>query len=297
MLIDKFITYLLKERHYSPKTAEAYRRDIRSFETFLKDVYGKSLTEAQVKDVRRWVVYLSSQGLEPRSVNRKLTALRSFYKFLMKTGDVSHNPASTVPGLKMRKKQRVPLSEKEVNLLLDTIPFDNTFDGWRDYAVLKTFYDTGMRRAELIDLTDKSIDWQNKIIKIIGKGNKERWVPMLPDLENTLLQYKKLRDKRFPGLLDDTPFFLTGKGKKLYEMFVYRLINRYISIVSSKEKRSPHMLRHSFATHMLNRGADLNTIKELLGHTGLAATQHYLHAGLSELKRVYNAAHPRSRKK
>jgi len=297
MLIDKFITYLLKERHYSPKTAEAYRRDIRSFETFLKDVYEKSLPEAQVKDVRRWVVYLSSQGLEPRSVNRKLTALRSFYKFLMKTGDVSHNPASTVPGLKMRKKQRVPLSEKEVNLLLDTIPFDNTFDGWRDYAVLKTFYDTGMRRAELIDLTDKSIDWQNKIIKIIGKGNKERWVPMLPDLENTLLQYKKLRDKRFPGLPDDTPFFLTGKGKKLYEMFVYRLINRYISIVSSKEKRSPHMLRHSFATHMLNRGADLNTIKELLGHTGLAATQHYLHAGLSELKRVYNAAHPRSRKK
>jgi len=297
MLIDKFLTYLTKERNYSRRTVEAYGRDIRSFEQFLQDIYGKSLTDADVKAVRRWVVYLSSTGLDPRSVNRKLTALRSFYKFLLKTGDVASNPAAGVPGLKIRKKQRVPLSEKEVQRLLDEIEFPDNFSGWRDKAVLQTFYDTGMRRAELIDMTERSIDWDNHLLRIKGKGNKERLIPMLPELEETLKTYLHWRRKTFPGLQETDPFFVTDKGKKLYEMFVHRLIERYLSLVSSKEKRSPHMLRHSFATHMLNRGADLNTIKELLGHAGLAATQHYLHAGIQELKRVYQAAHPRARKK
>ncbi len=297
MLIDRFITYLRKERHYSEKTVEAYRTDLTAFETFLREIYGKTPVEAGTKDVRRWMVYLSSQGLEPRSVNRKLTALRGFYKFLLKTQTVTKNPTTGVPGLKVRKKQAVPLSESEMKRLLDEVKFDNDFKGWRDYAVIKTFYDTGMRRAELISLTENSFDWHNAVIRVTGKGNKERLIPMLADLKTTLLTYRRYKKEQWPGLSADDPFFVTNSGKKLYEMFVHRLINRYLSIISNKEKRSPHMLRHSFATHILNRGADLNTIKELLGHSGLAATQHYLHSGLDELKKIYHKAHPRSRKK
>jgi len=297
MLIDKFTTYLRKERHYSPKTAEAYGADIRAFAEFLKTIYEKDLPQASVKDIRRWVVYLSSRNLDPRSVNRKLTALRSFYKFLMKTGDVDSNPAAGVPGLKVRRRKRIPLSETEIERLLDETEFKDSFSGWRDKAVLHTFYDTGMRRAELMGLRLDSFDWANNLIRIRGKGNKERLVPLLPDLKETLGHYLRWREKTFPNSADDAPFFLTDKGKPLYEMFVHRLIHKYVSMVSNKEKRSPHILRHSFAAHMLNRGADLNTIKELLGHAGLAATQHYLHSGLQELKRVYKAAHPHARKK
>ncbi len=297
MLIDKFCTYLHKERNYSEKTIDAYRVDIQSFESFLKEIYGKTLKNAGSKDIRRWIVYLSSQGLEPRSVNRKLTALRSFYKFLLKTETIKSNPTTGIPGLKVRKKQSVPLSETEMKRLLDDFLFENNFEGWRDYAVIKTFYDTGMRRAELISLTEKSFDWDNGVIRILGKGHKERLVPMLPDLMETLLTYRRFKEEKWPGLAKESPFFLTNSGKKIYEMFVHRLINRYLSAVSSKEKKSPHMLRHSFATHILNRGADLNTIKELLGHSGLAATQHYLHSGLGELKKIYRESHPRSRKK
>ncbi len=297
MLVEKFIEYLIKERNYSPKTVEAYRTDLEGFFFFIREVYGKDLPNVNSKDIRRWIVWLSSQGLESRSVNRKLTALRSFYKFLIKTETVSFNPTTGIPGLKIRKKKHVPLSEYEMNLLLDQFEFENTFKGWRDYAVIKTFYDTGIRRAELINLTGHSVDYQNAVLRVTGKGNKERLVPMLPELMETLKKYEQFKKEKFPHTTPDDPFFLTDSGKKLYEMFVYRLINRYISIISSKEKKSPHMLRHSFATHMLNRGADLNTIKELLGHSGLAATQHYLHAGLSELKKVYKTAHPRAKKK
>jgi integrase/recombinase XerC len=297
MAIEKFLIYLSRERNYSSKTVEAYGRDLRSFETFLREVYGKSLVQAGTKEIRRWVVYLSSDGLEPRSVNRKLTALRGYYKFLFKAGIISHNPAAGVPGLKVRKKHSVPLSETEMRRLLDQMEFPAGFKGLRDYAVIKTFYDTGIRRAELIGLSGRDVDLANALLKVKGKGNKERRVPVLPDLAETLKEYDRLRKQKWPGLTDDDPFFLTDSGKKLYEVFVYRLINRYISLISNKEKRSPHMLRHSFATHILNRGADLNTIKELLGHSGLAATQHYLHTGLNELKKIYRYAHPRSKKK
>ncbi|NPA42871.1 MAG: tyrosine-type recombinase/integrase [Chlorobi bacterium] len=296
MAVDRFIEYLLKERHYSPLTADAYRRDLESFTRFLRHARGKSPLEAGPKDIRRWVVYLSSEGLDPRSVNRKLTAVRSFYKFLIKTGVLSSNPAAGIPGLKTAKKQRVPLSEKETRLLLDTLPYDRSFSGLRDLAVLKTLYDTGMRRAELIDLTDDAVDWDNMRLRIRGKGNKERLIPLLPDLADTLRAYKEARDKQWPRP-SHPAFFLTDKGRKMYPVFVHRLVSRHLGAVSAKEKRSPHLLRHSFATHLLNRGADLHTIKELLGHAGLAATQHYLHAGLAELKRVYASAHPRAKKK
>jgi len=260
-------------------------------------LHAKGLTGASTKDIRRWLVWLQSQGMRPRTVNRKLTALRSFYKFLFKAGLINTNPASPLKGVKIPKTRQVPLSETEMRRLLEDYPFTDDFKGWRDKAILSTFYDTGMRRAELIGLRNGDIDWEAGVIRVRGKGNKERRIPLLPDLARTLRSYKAFREAAFGATASDAPFFLTDSGRKLYEMFVYRLINRYISIVSNKEKRSPHMIRHSFATHILNRGADLHTIKELLGHSSLAATQHYLHSGLAELKKIYRDAHPRSRKK
>ncbi|NPA45579.1 MAG: tyrosine-type recombinase/integrase [Chlorobi bacterium] len=297
MYIDRFLTYLAKERKYSPKTVESYANDLKEFETFLAEVRRKKIAEAETKDIRRWLVWLQSQGRKPRTVNRKLTALRSFYKFLFKTGNIAANPASPLKGIKVPKTRSVPLSEKEMNFLLEDFPFPDDFSGWRDRAVIQTFYDTGMRRAELIGLRNRDVDRSAGLIRVTGKGNKERRIPLLADLDRTLRQYEAFRDAKFGPQPADAPLFLTDSGRKLYEMFVYRLINRYISMVSNKEKRSPHMIRHSFATHILNRGADLNTIKELLGHGSLAATQHYLHSGLAELQKVYRNAHPRSRKK
>jgi len=235
--------------------------------------------------------------MQPRTVNRKLTALRSFYKFLFKTGLITRNPATVLKGVKVPKTRSVPLSEKEMQLLLEEVPFTDDFSGWRDKAVIQTFYETGIRRAELIALRNDDVDFAQKVLRIKGKGGKERQVPMLEDLAAVLHQYRRLRDETFGISGPGAAFFVTDSGRKLYEMFVHRLINRYISLVSNKEKRSPHMIRHSFATHILNRGGDLNTIKELLGHSSLAATQHYLHSELAELKKIYRQAHPRSRKK
>ena len=295
-MITHFLEYLRKEKNYSEKTVEAYANDLQGFESFLKEVYAKNLEKAETKDIRRWMVYLSSRGYAPGSVNRKLTSLRSFYKFLLRTGVVKSNPATVLRGMKKPKKKTVPLSEQEMKRLLDEFEYPEGFKGLRDYAVIKTFYDTGIRRAELIGLRNADVDWSQAVLKVKGKGNKERHVPLLPDLLETLKDYKSVKEEKFGPASPGDPFFLTDSGKKLYNMFVYRLINRYISVVSMKEKRSPHMLRHSFASHLLGKGADLNAIKELLGHAGLAATQHYLHSDLNALKKVYKAAHPRSRR-
>ncbi len=296
-MTEKFLEYLEKEKNYSPKTIEAYARDLRSFEDFLMEIYRKPIEKAQTKDIRRWMVYLSSHGYQPRSINRKLTALRSFYKFLRKVEAVKNNPAGLLKGMKIPRTTSVPLSEKEMERLLDRRIFKADFKGLRNYAILKTFYDTGIRREELIGLRNRDVDWAQKILRVHGKGNKERHIPILPDLEKTLLEYREKRMEKFGPSHPEDPFFVTDSGKKLYNMFVYRLINRYISSVSLKEKKSPHMLRHSFATHLLNKGADLHSIKELLGHGSLAATQHYLHNDLNKLKKIYKSAHPRSGKK
>ncbi len=297
MAIDKFLDYLHRERHYSDKTLRSYATDLEAFDRFVHEVYGIGIDAADTKLIRRWLVWLQSQGMQARTVNRKLTALRSYYKFQFKSGLRSDNPASSLKGVKIPKTRSVPLSEAEMRVLLDEFPFSDDFKGLRDKAVIQTFYETGMRRAELIGLTCADVDLSSRQIRIHGKGGKERLVPMLPDLAEILERYKAERDMEFGPFSPGMPFFVTDKGKKLYDMFVYRLINRYISIVSRKEKRSPHMIRHSFATHILNRGADLHTIKQLLGHSSLAATQHYLHSGLAELKKVYRNAHPRSKKR
>ena len=297
MSVEKFLEYLRRERHYSDKTIGSYETDLTGFDRFATEIYGRSIDDADTKLIRRWLVWMQSKGMKPRTVNRKLTALRSYYKFGFKSGLRSDNPASPLKGVKIPKTRSVPLSETEMRLLLDEFPFTDDFKGFRDRAIIQTFYETGMRRAELIGLTDRDVDIAGRQIRILGKGGKERIVPMLRDLSKILEQYKQMRESEFGTGSGNSPFFVTDRGKKLYDMFVYRLINRYISIVSSKEKRSPHMIRHSFATHILNHGADLNTIKQLLGHSSLAATQHYLHSGLAELKKVYRNAHPRSKKK
>ncbi len=296
MSIQAFLDYLKIEKNYSDKTVEAYGRDLNDFALYIQNVYEKPVTEVTPREIRRWIMYLNSEGLKARSVNRKLTALRSFYKFLFKTGQIKSNPANGIKGMKVPKHHQIPYSTEEMRLLLDQFEFKPGFSGIRDKAVLQTFYDTGIRRAELIALSVADVNLRQGRIKVRGKGNKERIVPLLPELQETLREYLRIREEKFGQPVPSDPFFLTDSGKKLYEMLVYRLINHYISIVSNKEKKSPHMLRHSFATHMLNNGADLNTIKELLGHAGLAATQHYLHTGLEELKNIYKQAHPRSKK-
>ena len=297
MAIEKFLEYLRRERHYSDKTIRSYAADLKGFNHYLSEVYGTDIDSAKTKLIRRWLVWLQSQGMKPRTINRKLTALRSYYKFQLKTEQRLDNPAASLSGLKVPKMRPVPLSEAEMRMLLDKYPFPEGFKGLRDRAIIQTFYETGIRRAELIGLVNADMDFRRGQIRVRGKGGKERLVPILPDLSVLLERYKAKRDEEFGPFMPEMPFFVTDKGKKLYDMFVYRLINRYISIVSNKEKRSPHMIRHSFATHLLDRGADLHTIKQLLGHGSLASTQHYLHSGLAKLKSVYRNAHPRSKKK
>ena len=227
-------------------------------------------------------------------MNRKISSLKSFYKYLQKIKIIQNNPLSSHKALKTSKKIQVPFSIKEVNEVLSNIETEDSFESTRNKLIVALFYSTGMRRTELIQLKMNSINFSEKQLKVIGKRNKERLLPLLPSVLKSMHNYIKQRD-----LIDTSEdyLFLTSKGNKLYETLVYRIINNYFSNVSSKLKKSPHILRHSFASHMLNEGADLNSVKELLGHSSLASTQVYTHNSLEQLKKVYKQAHPRSTKK
>jgi len=230
-----------------------------------------------------------------RSINRKISALNSFYKFLLKIEEVNLNPLSKHKALKTSKKVQIPFSEKEIATVLDQINHDQDFEGLRNKLIIELFYSTGIRRIELINIKLKDVDLINKTVKILGKRNKERIIPLLPMIVNSVNSYKLERNK-LEIITDNEYLFLTKKGVKIYETLVYRIINDYFSKASSKVKKSPHILRHSFATHLLNEGAELNAVKELLGHSSLAATQVYTHNSIAELKKVYAKAHPRSKK-
>ena len=293
--IKPFLEYLLLEKGYSKHTITAYKTDLIAFNDFCEVVYDlDSLVSINYVQVRSWVVSLVDADISNNTVNRKVSSLKSFYKFLQKTGEIETNPLAKHKALKVPKKVQVPFTSKEINQVILNINKNKDFDSIRNKLLVELLYSTGMRRGELINIKERDIDKANCTIKVLGKRNKERFVPILSSVLDTLNEYLRLRNE---NQFDSEFLLITSKGNKIYETLVYRIINSYFSQVSSKVKKSPHILRHSFATHLLNEGADLNSVKELLGHSSLASTQVYTHNSLDAIKKVYNQAHPRSKKK
>ncbi len=295
MSLKSFTEYLLLEKNYSKLTVSAYEKDITSFNEFIDIEYDNlDLNDVDYGQIRSWIVALVESEISNRSINRKISALNSYYKFLMKLDAIEVNPLAKHKVLKTSKKIQIPFSESEVAIVLDELKYSDDFEGIRDRLIIELFYTTGIRRIELINLKLNALDIENKTLKVLGKRNKERFVPLLDSVIKTIKGY--LSERFLLSIQDETALFLTAKGAKVYETLVYRIINAYFSKASSKVKKSPHILRHSFATHLLNQGADLNAVKELLGHSSLAATQIYTHNSILELKKVYSNSHPRSKK-
>ena len=288
--------YLVKEKNYSALTVKAYLNDINSFQNFLTIHHdGALLEDVHYSLIRSWVVFLVENNIANKSINRKISSLKSFYKFLLKIKQIKTTPLLKHKSLKTPKKVQIPFSEKEMIDVLEQNTFTLDFEGIRNRLIIELFYATGIRRAELINLRISNIDLVNVTFKVIGKRNKERIIPLLNCTVEILKQYLSVR-KELEIIVFNDVLILSKKGNKVSESFVYRLINDYFSTVSLKVKKSPHVLRHSFATHLLNNGADLNSVKELLGHASLSSTQIYTHSSLAELKKVYQEAHPRNQK-
>ena len=291
-----FRDYLQLEKNYSPHTVNGYLNDLGFFENFVLETFEQeNLLEVNYSQIRSWIVSLVDAELSNTSVNRKIASLKSFYKFLLKTKQIELNPLLKHKALKTPKKIQIPFSEKELDQVLHHIQYPDGFEGVRDKLIIDLFYTTGIRRTELIHLKTSNINTSSATLKVLGKRNKERILPVLPIISQQIKAYLSERTG-IEKVANSDYFFLTNKGDKLNDSFVYRLINNYFSNVSEKVKKSPHILRHTFATHLLNNGADINSVKELLGHSSLASTQVYTHSSLSELKKVYSHAHPRSQK-
>ena len=295
MHIQEFKNYLSSEKGYSAHTIRAYLKDVNSFLSFFHEELGaEEISEAGHHVIRSWIINLDEKGMEERSINRKISALRTYFRFLRKMEVIPNDPLLKVAALKTPKRIIRDVRENELETLFDSELFEDSFEGWRDRCILETFYQTGIRRAELIALRPEDIDYENRLIKVIGKGNKERLIPITEAYLENIGFYMEKREGVTRS--NECHLFLTGKGQKLYPKLVYNVVNKYLSMVSGVERKSPHVLRHSFATHMLNKGADLNIIKELLGHSNLSATQVYTHASIEKLKSVYNQTHPRGHK-
>jgi integrase/recombinase XerC len=293
MSIQKYIDYISFEKKYSDHTVLAYQKDLEMFQSFCDvELNELPILKANESEIRTWIVYLIESGISNRTVNRKISTLNGYYKFLKRTGNLETNPLVNHKVLKTPKRILIPFSSMELEQVFSQIDV-STFEGLRNKLMIEVFYTTGMRREELIGLNLHSFDWGNNVVKVLGKRNKERFLPLIPSLKKSLLHYVSIRKEMNPK---DDSFFITSKGNKIYGTLVYRIINTYFSRVSKKVKKSPHVIRHSFATHLLDEGADLNSVKELLGHSSLAATQVYTHTSLDHLKQVYNNAHPRSKK-
>ncbi|MBT8321613.1 MAG: tyrosine-type recombinase/integrase [Eudoraea sp.] len=295
MSVKAFVDYLTLEKKYSVHTCKAYEKDILEFETFCQDEFDlDDLSKADYSFIRSWIVALLEKKVTNRTVNRKIASLKAYYKFLVKTGRLQRNPLARHKALKTPKMVEVPFSEKEMDLLLKEIPFDPGFEGSRDKLIVDLFYTTGVRRSELIELKLSDVDLERNTIKVLGKRNKERFIPLLNATRELIGQY--LQERNTLEMIQDTQHvFLTSAGKKIYATLVYRIINGCLSQVSTKVKKSPHVLRHTFATHLLNKGADLNSVKELLGHASLASTQVYTHSSIAELQKVHARSHPRNK--
>jgi integrase/recombinase XerC len=293
---DRFLQYLQYEKRYSPHTVLSYTVDLQQFESFLSTHFEiTDPIEATSPMVRSWLVELMNDGISPRSVNRKLSSLKSFYRYLLKEGIIESTPLTKVIAPKTSKRLPVFIDEDGMNRVFEDLIYKDSFDGLRDKVIMEVFYATGMRLSELTGLREQDINFGSSTLRVIGKRNKERLIPFGNHLKITLENY--LSEKQKAGILvsnGEDYLFVTNKGKKLYPKFVYRMVNDYLSQVSKSEKKSPHVLRHTFATHMLNHGADLNAIKEILGHANLSATQVYTHNTIDKLKKIYQQAHPKA---
>ena len=293
--LKSFEDYLLLEKKYSKHTVKAYCDDLFFFQEFIKSNFDNDTLElVNYSMVRSWIVSLVDSGISNSSVNRKIQSLKAFYKFLLKIKQIEVSPLLKHKALKTPKKIQIPFSENEVDLVLNQLTFPESYEGTRDKLIIDLFYTTGIRRAELINLYFQNVDIHSYTIKVLGKRNKERIIPILPIVVNQINKYISQR-AQIETIVEGNYFFLLKSGVKLNDSFVYRIINHYFSNVSEKVKKSPHILRHTFATHLLNNGADLNSVKELLGHSSLASTQVYTHNSLAELKKVYGNAHPRNK--
>ncbi len=294
-LYPDFTDYLYLEKNYSKHTIKAYVGDLTAFNKFSSDNFScKDLKQVNYSIIRSWIVQLVDSGLSNRSVNRKISSLQAYYNFLLKTKQIKASPLQKHKSLKTATKVQLPFSEKEMHEAW-TLPVEEGFEGIRNKLMVTLFYSTGIRRAELIEIKIADLDLKNRTLKIRGKGDKERFIPVLPTVLHIIENYMEERSK-LTQIIDSAYLFLTAKGEKVYEMLVYRVVQDYFSTLSTKQKTSPHILRHSFATHLLNEGADLNAIKELLGHASLASTQIYTHNDIATLRKVHHKAHPRNKK-
>jgi len=293
MVIDSFLDYLRYERNYSGLTIDVYGRDISQFRDFIQE-RNISFIPAEVEPVqiREWIIHLMDNGYSPNSVNRKLSSLRTFYKFLMKRGVVDKDPLVKIAGPKKKKPLPSFLKESEINKLLDETEFEEGFAGIRDRLIIEMFYSTGIRRSELIGIKDEDVDFYTQQVKINGKRNKQRLIPFGDPLKKSLMEYITVRNQTVSSAPE--AFFVSENGRPLSSQLIYNMVKRNLSKVVTLKKRSPHVLRHTFATVMLNNDADLSTVKELLGHSSLASTEVYTHTTFEELKKIYKQAHPRA---
>lgn len=294
-LIISFLQYIRYERNYSDHTIGAYSLDLRQFESYLEKETG--LTELKDVDsdvVRNWIVSLMNQKISPVSVNRKLSSLKSFFKFLLKTGIVNSSPMRLISGPKTKKPLPYFVKDSEMEALLDGDDFDESFEGIRDRLIIELFYDTGIRCSELTGIKQTDVDYESFLLKVTGKRNKQRLIPFAEGLRNLILTYNDVRKKISEA--ESEWLFVRKNGNQLSSGIVYKIVTKRLSVIQTLAKRSPHVLRHSFATSMLNNGAELNAVKELLGHSSLASTSVYTHTTFEELKKVYHA-HPRAKKK
>ncbi len=295
MLIKKFLDYLQLEKNYSYNTLAAYKRDLNQYNIYIIENNGDlKIENADYKIIRSWIVSMVNSNISNRSINRKVSSLKSFYKFLIKTDTIKSSPLKAHSPLKQSKKIQVPFSQEEINSLLDGDFFTNDYKGVLQKSIIAFFYFTGVRRIELITIKELDISLESSTIKVMGKRSKERIIPILPKLKKLLKSYREVKSK-FIGNTTSKYLFISKNGKQLSEKFVYRTVNEYFKLVSPKIKKAPHVLRHSFATHLINEGADINSVKELLGHSSLSATQVYSHTSMERIKEVFKNSHPRAK--
>jgi integrase/recombinase XerC len=291
---ESFLQYLKIEKRYSPHTVRSYLNDLDQFEVFLHDAgYPDNPSEITSHDIRAWIVSMLDAEYSTVSVHRKISCLRVYFRYLRKEGIVKNDPLQKVVVPKRKKSLPVFIEERAMAELLDDISFGEDFAGIRNKTIIEMLYLTGMRRSELIGLKDSDVDMADATVKVTGKRNKQRIIPLVKPFTKNLDTYINMRDSYLDRRKEDW-FFITDKGNKLYDKFVYNIVKGYLSVVTTADRKSPHILRHTFATHMLNNGADLNSIKELLGHANLSATQVYTHNTFEKLKKIYKQAHPRA---
>ncbi|WP_213189803.1 tyrosine-type recombinase/integrase [Cloacibacterium caeni] len=292
-MINKFLDYISVEKRYSQNTLVSYKKDLEDLLLFISETEGtEDLKKVDKKIIRNFIVSLSQKKIQKRSINRKLSSLRSFYLYLLKIGEIQVSPLETIPSLKFYAEKQIPISEEEMENLGEILESES--ENSLEKLIIETLYQTGMRKSELCNILLEQVDFSKSEIFVKGKGNKQRVVPVSENLLKRMQEYVAIRK---PNEDSGIYFFVRENGKKLSEKFVYSVVNRYLSLITLKKKKSPHILRHSFATHVLNNGAEISKVKKILGHSSLASTQVYTNGNIEQLKRVFNQAHPRAYKK